>query len=372
MIKKWQGERYSEPFTFPFMQQVGVGGLEPPTSASQTRRASRLRYTPADKSIIRSMDKRQDAAAVQLNVHHGIILVIVMVLLIGACQPAASPTATIPPTAALEQTPSQTPILLAATASGVAAPGVTPEPQATLTFTPTPDCLSTGGTLQMGTFSSQILAADFNYRVYLPPCYHTSPSTHYPVLYLLHGLLSDNEQWVQLGLVETMNSLIADGQIPPFIVVLPEEKRMSPPQTSAFPDALVEELVPWIESRYQALPEREFRAIGGLSRGAAWAVQIGFEHPHVFGAIGAHSLPLFQADGGKVRGWLTQLPPQDLPKVFVDIGRSDQERQSAEDFAAQLDEFQITHHWYLFTGGHTESYWSSHLEFYLQWYASNW
>ena len=32
--------------------KVGVGGLEPPTSASQTQRAGQLRYTPAQQSII--------------------------------------------------------------------------------------------------------------------------------------------------------------------------------------------------------------------------------------------------------------------------------------------------------------------------------
>ena len=36
-------------------KKVGVGGLEPSTSASQTQRASRLRYTPAKVKYIVSL-----------------------------------------------------------------------------------------------------------------------------------------------------------------------------------------------------------------------------------------------------------------------------------------------------------------------------
>ena len=147
---------------------------------------------------------------------------------------------------------------------------------------------------------------------------------------------------------------------------------MSPPQTSAFPKALVEELIPWIDAQYVTKPEKTFRGIGGISRGAAWAVQIGFENSHLFSRIGAHSLPLFQADGGKVSGWLTQEPVEALPEVFIDIGRSDQEWRTAEIFANQLDDHHIPHEWHLFTGDHTETYWSAHLKQYLMWYAHNW
>ena len=87
---------------------------------------------------------------------------------------------------------------------------------------------------------------------------------------------------------------------------------------------------------------------------------------------GAHSLPLFEADGGKITAWLAQTPNEELPEVFIDIGRDDQEWQTAQAFATQLDEANIPHEWYLFTGGHTESYWSSHLEQYLRWYTRDW
>ena len=366
-LKNGKENAAKDPFTFPFALQVGVGGLEPPTSASQTRRASRLRYTPADKSIIRTMEKRQETFPFQLSMRDPFGCIAIMVLILSACQPIQAPpqtaTLTVKPEATATLKPTHT------TSLEIETDLLQPTP---VTQTPTPDCLTVGGTIQMGSFSSKILEDDFNYQIYLPPCYRTTTTQRYPVVYLLHGLLDTNDQWLRLGLAEKMNTLVTDGNIPPFIIVLPQEAKMAPPQTSPFPEALVEELVPWIDSRYRTFAERGSRAIGGLSRGAAWAVQIGFEYPHVFAAVGAHSLPLFQADGNKVRGWLTQLPPEDLPRVFVDIGRSDQDVQSAEEFAEQLDFYHIPHEWYLYVGGHTESYWSSHLEQYLRWYASNW
>ncbi len=169
-----------------------------------------------------------------------------------------------------------------------------------------------------------------------------------------------------------MNELIANGAISPFIAVMPLEANFTPPQTSQFGNAIVQDLIPWIDMNYRTLPEKQYRAIGGVSRGAAWAVHLGFEDYEYFSRVGAHSLPLFEADGGKLAAWMYLRPIDELPIFFIDIGRNDQEWKTAEDFANLLDENNILHEWYLFNGGHTEEYWSSHLEQYLRWYAADW
>ena len=193
------------------------------------------------------------------------------------------------------------------------------------------------------------------------------------MLYFLHGQSFKDDQWDRLGADEALDTLVNADEITPFIIVMPKETNyMNSQWDSKYGISLAEELVPFIDERYQTIQEREARAIGGLSRGAAWAVQIGFENSHLFSRIGAHSLPLFQADGGKVSGWLTQEPVEALPEVFIDIGRSDQEWRTAEIFANQLDDHHIPHEWHLFTGDHTETYWSAHLKQYLMWYAHNW
>ncbi len=192
------------------------------------------------------------------------------------------------------------------------------------------------------------------------------------MLYLLHGLSYTHDQWPRLGLVSRMDALIASGDLPPFIVVLPQEARFDPPQQSLFGQALVHDLIPWIDARHPTRAEAPFRAIGGLSRGAAWAVHLAFSHPDLFGRVGAHSLPLFETDGARVYAWLTQNPPESLPTVYIDIGRGDPERQTAQDFADLLDTFSVAHEWHLFNGEHSEGYWAEHLLDYLRWYAQNW
>jgi enterochelin esterase-like enzyme len=237
---------------------------------------------------------------------------------------------------------------------------------------PTPNCLSTGGILTKENFYSTLLEDDFSYKIYLPPCYEAESEQQYPVLYLLHGFSYDNEQWVRLGLADTMDTLVQSETIAPFIVVLPTESPFDPPELSLYGDILVSELIPDVEVKFRTINEKPYRGIGGLSRGAAWSIRLGFEHYELFDKVGAHSLPLFQGDGSRLQTWLTQIPKEDLPLFLIDIGRDDPEWQSAKSFADQLDQNGVPHEWYLFTGEHSESYWSDHLVQYLLWYGKDW
>ncbi len=345
----------------PIQLRVGVGGLEPPTSASQTRRAGRLRYTPADKSIIPSMRKRQEtASSPRFSLMHTVLLLFTG-LILSACQqnhPRITPTVTLAATdISMTQQQEQLPVEI-----------LKPTPsQETVSA-----CLQEGGDFLSSVIESEYLGEEFYYQVYLPPCYHEHTDAHYPVVYLLHGLGSDENHWPRLGLGEIMDLLIRQNTISEFIIVLPRETRFLSPVESNFHDAILLELIPHIDDQYRAIPERAFRKIGGISRGAAWAVHISFTHPEKFSAVGAHSLPLFQTDSAKLSIWLAEKSPGDLPLFFIDIGRSDPERASAEAFANQLNEYHMPHIWYLFTGGHSDGYWSENLALYLNWYAHNW
>jgi enterochelin esterase-like enzyme len=345
-------------------KQVGVGGLEPPTSASQTRRAGRLRYTPADKSIIRNMDKRQEISKILSS----IVVVILALIGLASCQ-----TNQNPPSILFNQ-PTGTPSTKNTVEGQFTTAAPTPQESTRVapTTTSTANCDQQGSDVQSGSIFSEQLGDDFPFQVYLPPCYHAMSDQRYPVVYLLHGLTFNEDQWLRLGVAEQMDRLIADGAVTPFMIVLPGETRFDPPQTSAFAETLVQELIPWVDQHFRTLPEKPFRAIGGLSRGAAWSVHIGFEHYPLFDSVGAHSLPLFEADSRRILAWLTQIPNEDLPTFFIDIGRQDPERWTAQNFSDQLNDHNVPHTWYLFNGGHSEDYWSTHLEIYLRWYARNW
>jgi enterochelin esterase-like enzyme len=208
----------------------------------------------------------------------------------------------------------------------------------------------------------------------LPPCYDQQTERRYAVLYLVHGQNYNNDQWDRLGADEAADALIASGEIPPFIMVLPRDRSWAQPTEDKFGQVVVEQLVPYIDAHYRTLPERAYRAVGGLSRGAAWAVHLGLSHWELFGAIGAHSLPVFWSDTRRIRSWLEAIPSEALPRIYLDIGEKDRPSilDSAMWFEKLLTEKGIPHEWHLFPGYHEEAYWQAHVKDYLRWYAEGW
>ena len=177
-------------------------------------------------------------------------------------------------------------------------PSDTPQPLPTLTlaptFTPTPYCTETRGRFEFQEMQTELMTHPLSFRVYLPPCYDFDNESSYPVLYYLHGQSFNDDQWDRLGADETLDELIAAEEVAPFIIVMPKESNYMIDQwTSKYGPALAEELVPWIDGHYRTNVDREYRAIGGLSRGAAWAMRIGLIYWQTFGIIGGHSLAPF-------------------------------------------------------------------------------
>jgi enterochelin esterase-like enzyme len=160
----------------------------------------------------------------------------------------------------------------------------------------------------------------------------------------------------------------------PFIIVMPRDRSWSQPTEDPFGQAIVEVLLPWIDENYRTRPERAGRAIGGLSRGAGWAVHLGLSHWESFGAIGAHSLPVFWTDLPHIKAWLDSIPPEALPRIYLDLGDKDRPQisKSAMWFEQLLTDKDIPHEWHLYSGYHEEAYWQAHVEEYLRWYAAGW
>jgi enterochelin esterase-like enzyme len=212
------------------------------------------------------------------------------------------------------------------------------------------------------------------YIVYLPPCYDRQPDRRYPVLYLIHGQNYNNDQWIRLGVVEKADALIADGEIQPFIIVFPRDRSWAQPTQDMFGKVLVEGLIPKVDATYHTLPDRLHRAIGGLSRGGGWAVNLGLSNWELFGSIGADSPAIFWTDANRIRGWLDDIPPDELPRIYLDIGKDDGPTimQATLWFEKLLTDKRIPHEWHLFPGRHEEAYWASHVEQYLRWYGQGW
>lgn len=283
-----------------------------------------------------------------------------------------NPTDTIPisvsPVATIK--PSNTP-------SPTLSPSLSPSPTLTITPTPSPTqltCEQETGRIEKGELRTDLLRLPLEFRLYLPPCYDQLTDRRYPVLYLVHGQSFNDDQWDRLGVDEVADELIASEEIPPLIIVMPRDRIWSQPTEDPFGQAVIEDLVPWIDQNYQTHPDRDHRAIGGLSRGAGWALNIGFSHWESFGGIGMHSLPVFWTDLPHIKNWLDAIPRGSMPRIYMDLGDKDrlQISKSAIWFEELLTEKRIPHEWHLYPGYHEEAYWESHVEEYLRWYTQEW
>src|SRR6202007_818191 len=101
----------------------------------------------------------------------------------------------------------------------------------------------------------------------------------FPVLYLLHGAGDNDESWTSVGRAGfILDNLIAAKKATPMVVVMPAgHTSRSPfaprapgsprPSTDEFVKDFVEDIMPYAESHYRVLTDRQSRAIAGLSMG---------------------------------------------------------------------------------------------------------
>lgn len=163
--------------------------------------------------------------------------------------------------------------------------------------------------------------------VYTPPDYEGSPTARYPVVYLQHGAGEDERGWSTQGRVNfILDNLIAEGKAKPMLVVMDNGggsglfstgaggpaglmggtnaatgtnslatagtnrlSRLFSGPAGRFPDTLVHEIIPMIDANYRTIPDREHRALAGLSMGGMQARMIGLAHLDTFANLGIFS-----------------------------------------------------------------------------------
>jgi enterochelin esterase-like enzyme len=282
---------------------------------------------------------------------------------------APTQTKTVTIDAPLESpSPSPSPLKFPASNSRTTSP---PVPTSTATAIP---CISTSGHFESGSLDTKLLRLPLEYRVYLPPCYEQGGDQRYPVLYLFHGQGFTDEQWDRIGADETADRLVISGEIPPLIIVMPYDRYGGQPTESNFAQAVVEVLVPKIDQTFRTIPDRDHRAVGGLSRGGGWAIHLALVYWQVFGALGGHSPAVFFTDAQDMRSFLDEIPVEKYPRIYLDIGDRDRPEilRAAIWFEQLLDTDNIPHEWHLFSGYHNEAYWTAHMAQYLHWYSLGW
>lgn len=136
--------------------------------------------------------------------------------------------------------------------------------------------------------------------VYLPPGYESGEG-RYPVAWCLSGftgrgrMLLNDSPWTP-GIADRMDALLAAGAAKPMILALPDcfthlggSQYVNSPALGNYEDHVIEELVPFVDSRYRTLAAPEHRGVIGKSSGGYGALTLGMRHPDVFQAVVCHS-----------------------------------------------------------------------------------
>jgi enterochelin esterase family protein len=186
-------------------------------------------------------------------------------------------------------------------------------------------------------YNSKVTGTWRHALVYLPPDYDTQIKKRYPVLYLQHGGGEDETGWIrQANANFIMDNLIAAKSCKPMIVVMaygyarragqappdltgkpfgsPEMMKAMQDMASAFEDDVTQVLIPFIDSTFRTLSDRDHRAMAGLSMGGMQTFQITLNHLDLFSYIGGFS----GAGGMLVLGDRKLDPKTDYNGVFAD------------------------------------------------------
>lgn len=233
------------------------------------------------------------------------------------------------------------------------------------------------GRTEQQTYFSPTTGAQEPYRIYLPPGYDQSDQ-RYPVLYLLHGWPYQAAHWDGLGVEEAADAAIQSGAMPPLIIVQPRGSERMYVDTSggeqSFEGQVINDLIPHIDATYRTWAERDGRAIGGISRGGVWSLEIGFRHPEMFAAVGAHSPALSVNLAPPVHDpfHLLEEPSVAGLRIYLDAGDADWAREYTQKLHAALDEHGIHNEFVVHSGGHAAELWAAHVTEYLAFYTAGW
>jgi enterochelin esterase-like enzyme len=231
------------------------------------------------------------------------------------------------------------------------------------------------GKMEVVTYHSKHVGTDRRLTVYTPPGY--SNQTKYPVLYLLHGIGGDEHEWPRGATPEViLDNLIADGKGKPLIVIMPNGRAQKDDSASGnmmasfasfanFEKDLLNDVIPFVESKYSVASGRENRALAGLSMGGGQSLNFGLRNLDTFAWIGGFS----SAPNTLPPAQLTPDPAvakEKLKLLWVSVGDKDGLANISQGVHAHLKQQGVPHVWHIDSGGHDFSVWKNDLYLFSQ------
>ena len=203
------------------------------------------------------------------------------------------------------------------------------------------------GTVRMEHFPSATTGRTRNCWVYTPPMYDTEPERKYPVLYLQHGGGETETGWIWQGRMNyILDNMLANGECEPFLVVMNslycvDTRTENEFLSGDFDSMLINDCIPFIESRFRVKAGNENRAMAGLSMGSYQTTMTTLRHLGYFPYIGIFS-------GALLRRWYCDFDYYELfkdPEAFNQkvrlffFGYGEQEARIVDGLLPDLQKF---------------------------------
>lgn len=227
--------------------------------------------------------------------------------------------------------------------------------------------------------------------VYLPKDYYQS-GKRYPTLYLLHGAKGHETAWIKRGkLLQITDSLFAHNLATQTLIVLPntneydddidmEYSRWKIASEALFEingnveSAFVQDVVKFVDTHFRTLPDREHRAIAGVSTGGLQAAYLSANFPDCFAHIALFSpVPFAFFKNGPNRDFFRDLDKktdflfEHYPPIsyYIMIGKGDVLYPSSKCRHRKLEKKNHPHYFITYKGGHEWYNWNAFYTFFL-------
>ena len=201
------------------------------------------------------------------------------------------------------------------------------------------------GAVSQRYYWSETLGTWRRMHVWTPAGFETSKKK-LPVLYLIHGGGDTDNAWHGVGAAGLiLDNLLAEGKMEPMIVVMPNGTITDVPnEVPPFAEDMVKSIIPFVESNYPVLTDRNHRAIAGLSMGGMETMETAFGNPDMFSYVWVLSSSFMpgqdpadesarlnvKANAGKMNRNFKQM-------VFTQGGPADIAYKNCENTRKQLD-----------------------------------
>ncbi|MCX8038186.1 MAG: DUF4038 domain-containing protein [Candidatus Sumerlaeia bacterium] len=150
-------------------------------------------------------------------------------------------------------------------------------------------------------YPSALNKQDIPIKVYTPPGYE-SGTERYPVVYNLHGGGGSPErQWdrTRATLTDAMDNRRVRPMIYVYVNGLGNSEFVNTADGRMIERSIIEELIPFVDSRYRTIASKEGRAIEGFSMGGFGCLSVAFRNPEKFCAVVSYGAALTITGKGK-------------------------------------------------------------------------